>query len=249
MTTALLVILFVFIGLLIGVMFLFLKKTVIKINQQSKDYFVDKLQVYDELIIEKEKKLKGLNEKLEIKQKEIDDSGESKEVVQDVYLYDLKNINYQDDKVFEKMKDIENRFNINNVGLVKKFIKNNFTEEPVLYYNRLIETRDKLNQDLIYKMVSKSSLEQEEVVRGLLAEDSGLLDDFKKKNKRFNILKFTFYFDKIIDKADPYVYVYVGNENENFDDIHPFVRTKVDKAIYKGIFIVYRGKLYDYSLK
>ena len=49
--------------------------------------------------------------------------------------------------------------------------------------------------------------------------------------------------------VDPFVYVYVGNSKENYDHLHEFVKTKVDENIFKGVSIIYKGKLYDYSLK
>ena len=241
MSLLLLIIVFLFIGLLIAVMFFFLKKTVLKVNQQLKDYFVDKLQVYDDLINEKEKKLKGLNEELEIKSKD----GEK----QDIYLYDIKNIEYQDEDIFKKMKDVEKRFNVNNVDLLEEFITKKFTDNTVSYYNQLIEIKESFNHDMIYKILSESPSEQESIIRGLLKCESKILDDFKTKEKKFNTLKFISYFDKLIDEVDPYIYVYVGDSSENFDYVHPFIKTKIDENIYKGLFIVYRGILYDYSLK
>ena len=65
------IIVFAIVILLIAIMFFFLKRTVIRINQQSKDYFVDKLQAYDDLISQREETLKGLNESIELKQKEL----------------------------------------------------------------------------------------------------------------------------------------------------------------------------------
>ena len=85
---------FAIIILLIVVMFMFLKKTVIKINQQSKDYFVDKLKAFDALIAEKEEVLKGLNESIEEKQKELLNQEAEKNNVEAVYLYDEKSIDY-----------------------------------------------------------------------------------------------------------------------------------------------------------
>ena len=75
------------------------------------------------------------------------------------------------------------------------------------------------------------------------------MDDFKKKNKKFEVKKFISYFDDIISKVDPYVYVYVGTKDENYDSIDRFIRTKVDSNIFRGVSIVYKSKLYDYSLK
>lgn len=250
MTTIFVILLFVFVALLIIVMFLFLKKMVIKINQQSKDYFVDKLQIYDDLINEKEKKLKGLNEKIESKQRKIEMQDAEAEESSPVYLYDMKNIDYQDEEIFQKMKDVEKKFNIDNASLIQEFVKEHFQEDSVSYYQQLVECRNSFDQEIIYQLVLKSSTEQERIVKDLLKENTQVLDDFKKKNKKkFHVLKFISYFDKVIDSVDPYIYVYVGTPLENFDSLHPFIKTKVDDTIYKGICIIYKGKLYDYSLK
>lgn len=249
MTTILLILLFIFIGLMILVMFLLLKRAVITINQQAKEYFVDKLQVYDELIEEKEKKLKGLSEELENKQKAIEEQIEIPKVSTDVYLYDMKNINYQDVEIFQKMKNIDEKFDINTKELLKKFISEKFSEENISIYEKLIEERSSISQDLVYELVLKNTKEQEQIIREMLKDGNVILDDFLKKNKKFNIIKFISYFDKIIAKLDPFIYVYVGNTNENYDNVHSYIRTKVDESIYKGFSIIYKGRLYDYSLK
>lgn len=230
-------------------MYLFLKKTIVKINQQSKDYFVDKLQAYDALIAEKEEVLKGLNESIEEKQRELLNQDVSKENTEAVYLYDQKNIDYQDDQIFKKLKKVEDKFNLNTEQLITKFINSHFKKTTVSKYEKLVEVRGKLKRDFVYKMVSKGPREQEKNVRELLGELGSILDDFNKKNKKFSLLKFISYFDKIIMVEDPYIYVYVGSSKENYDHLNEFVRTKVDDNIFKGVSIIYRGKLYDYSLK
>ena len=55
--TILLILACVVVAVLVFVMFIILKKTVAAINSQTKTYFVDKLQAYDSLIDEKEKRL------------------------------------------------------------------------------------------------------------------------------------------------------------------------------------------------
>lgn len=240
---------FAIIILLIVVMFMFLKKTVIKINQQSKDYFVDKLKAFDALIAEKEEVLKGLNESIEEKQKELLNQEAEKNNVEAVYLYDEKSIDYQDDQIFKKLKNVENRFNLNSEKLILNFMDKHFKDTTVSKYRKLVEIRGKLGRDFVYRMVSKGPKEQEKNVRELLGDLGSILDDFNKKNKRFSLLQFISYFDKIIMGVDPFVYVYVGNSKENYDHLHEFVKTKVDENIFKGVSIIYKGKLYDYSLK
>lgn len=247
--TFLLIVLFVFIILVIIVMFMFLKRVVININKQSRDYFVDKLQTYDELISEKEEKLKGLNNRIKSREnnKEISKEIEKEDLL---YTYDIKNIDYQDSNIFKKMKDIDSRFNINNIKIIERFIDKNVNDNDLLYYNQLVELKDKLDQSFIYKLVSKKSdIQEKEIKKIFIGDMAKIVDDFLKKNKSFNILKFVSYFDKIIKKEDPYIYVYVSSDKENYNDVNSFIRTRVDPNIYKGINIIYKGKLYDYSLK
>lgn len=243
------IIVFVIVILLIAVMYYFLKRTIVKINQQSKDYFVDKLQAYDQLILQREETLKGLNESIELKQKELLEKQENAVKEEAVFLYDQQTIDYQDDKIFQKLKKVENRFNINNEVLIKNFIKKHFNEKSVVRYETLVDARGKLNRDVLYKMMSKGPREQENNIRNILGDLASILDDFNKKYKKFSLLKFISYFDKIIMVEDPYIYVYVGNSKENYDKLHKFVRTKVDEKIFKGVSIIYKGKLYDFSLK
>lgn len=244
-----LILVFAVVILLIFVMYFLLKKTIAKINQQSRDYFVDKLHAYDELISQREETIKDLNEKIEIKQKELLENKDEDIKTNAVFLYDQQDIDYQDDNIYQKLKKIENRFNINNERLINNFIKKHFTNDSVVLYNCLVDIRGKLSKEVIYKMISKGPNEQENNIRIILGDKASILDDFKRKHKKFNLLKFISYFDKIIMVEDPYIYVYVGNAKENYDDIHPFVRTKVDEKIYKGVSIIYRSKLYDFSLK
>ena len=198
--TFLLIVLFVFIILVIIVMFMFLKRVVININKQSRDYFVDKLQTYDELISEKEEKLKGLNNRIKSREnnKEISKEIEKEDLL---YTYDIKNIDYQDFNIFKKMKDIDSRFNINNIKIIERFIDKNVNDNDLLYYNQLVELKDKLDQSFIYKLVSKKSdIQEKEIKKIFIGDMAKIVDDFLKKNKSFNILKFVSYFDKIIKK-------------------------------------------------
>lgn len=247
----LVIIILVFVALLILVMFLFLKKTIAKINQQSRDFFIDKLQAYDQLLFEREEKLKGLKSDIEEQQKILDEGKGTASNDSSIYLFDQRNIDYQDEAIFKKMKEVDQRFNIDTVKLVKRFVKEHFQDDTVLEYNKYNSVRKEFDQKMMFKLISLRSTEQEKEVKRILGDCAYIVDEYKKKTKatKFEVKKFISYFDKIIDKVDPYVYVYVGSNRENYDSVDEFVRTKVDTNIFRGISIVYRGKLYDYSLK
>ena len=107
-------------------MFLILRKTVKKINTQTKLYFVDKSQEYDYLINEKLDKLNKLNE--EIKEKELNREENEQEKNKNNYEFDyniinlLNNTEYQDKNIFELNKKIDEKFNIDYVSLINKFL-------------------------------------------------------------------------------------------------------------------------------
>ena len=92
-------------------MFLILKNAVTKISNQTKAYFVDKLQAYDYLINEKEEKLNEINK--QIKDKELGAKEENKTRDKNNYEFDYNIIDlfnetkYQDQSLFELNKIIE----------------------------------------------------------------------------------------------------------------------------------------------
>jgi hypothetical protein len=52
----------------------------------------------------------------------------------------------------------------------------------------------------------------------------------------------------MINENNPNIYILVGTEEENYDKIDDRIRTIYDSSIYKGFKIIYKNKLYDYSL-
>ena len=248
MTVLFLVLFFVFIVFLIVIMFVLLKRLVTRINQQAIDYFVDKLKAYDNLIDKKEYQLKDLNELIDNKEEELDKREVVSTVSNEVFLYDLKPISYKDDDIFKRMKVVNEKFNFDNKKIIESFLKNKFDEDSVLRYNEYCKIRKKFSQDVVFNLMTRREKDQLEGVKEILGDSVGILDDFMKKHKKFELKKFISYFNKVISKIDPHVYVYVGNDKENYNDMSKFIKTVKDESIFKGLKIMYRGKLYDYSL-
>ena len=59
---------------------------------------------------------------------------------------------------------------------------------------------------------------------------------------------FLSYLDELITDSNPNITVLVGNKNMNFDYLSKYVKTIVADDIYKGIKIIYKNKVYDFSL-
>ena len=56
------------------------------------------------------------------------------------------------------------------------------------------------------------------------------------------------YLDQLVDLNNPKVKILVGNKSENYDHLGNYIETVYDDKIYRGIKIVYRNKVYDFSL-
>ena len=54
--------------------------------------------------------------------------------------------------------------------------------------------------------------------------------------------------DQLVDLNNPKVLIMVGSKNENYDHLSKYIETVFNEKIYRGIKIVYRSKVYDFSL-
>lgn len=249
MSTVFLILFFVIIILLIIIMFLLLKRLIFKVNQQSMDYFLDKLKAYDKLVEEKENKLDDLNGMIERKSKELNKKEEEKEFQnQSFFLYEAGNLTYKDEDIFKKMKIVDQNFDIDEENIIMNFFQNVFDTSTIKNYNKYCRVREIFTHDVIFDLMTKKEKVCFDKVKELLGDSSEILDGFMKNNKEFHLKKFISYLNKNIDNYDPYVYVYVGDKKENYNNLNSYIKTKYDESIFKGFKIIYRGKLYDYSI-
>lgn len=243
------ILIFCIVILLILIMFFALKRIVIRINKQSKDYYLDKLQVFDNLIEEKEKRIKDLDNEIIEKKNKIEnndfDDLNSKEVV---YISNEKNIDYDDEDLLSKMQEIDKKFNLNLNEILKEFIHDHYKEEDIKKYDTIVHIRDKFDSDKVFELMSKEEKDAIKDIKQLLGKNAFLFDNFNKGKENMDLLGFLTYLDTIISKNDPYIHVYISN-NSKINNDNDFVKIEVDNSIYRGMNIIYKGKLYDYSLR
>jgi len=235
---------------LVFAMFMILKSTVNKINKQTKSYFVNKLQEYDYLIDEKENKLNQIEKQLKDKESRNKDS--ANEIRRDNYEFDYNIINlfnetrYQDKNIFELSRKIEDSFNIDYAKLISKFLDEHVDYEN---YEFCVNLRNKFDPETIYDIKLLSTSLQEERLKSMLdSREYKIYEVFKSITVKNTLENFIDYLNELVDLNNPYITVYVGNHNDNYDNLSKYIKTKYSKDIYKGIKIVYKNKIYDYSL-
>ena len=239
------------IAFLVFLMFVILKKTVRIVNSQTKSYFVNKLQGYDDLIRDKESKLSEIDELIKDKEKGIKEDNTHNDVKTgyafDTNVIDLLNsTQYQDKNIFELNKKIDENFVVNYEELVKDFLALCDEDKD---YDFCLNLRGKFSSDVIYDLKSMMSDKQEEELKKMLSnKEYKVYEAFKLVVSDHSIDNFIDYLDQLVDLNNPKITILVGNKSENYDHLSENIETVFNDKIYRGIKIIYRNKVYDFSL-
>lgn len=240
---------FVVIILLVVAMSLILKNAVKEVDNKSKSYFVDKLKEYDYLIDEKEKRLSQLESELEKRKNGLKDNaveGSKPNYDFDSSIIDLlTETSYLDKNIFAINKKIEEKFIINYEDLIKDFMSNIKEDNK---YDFCLKLRGKFTPDEIYKIEIMLPQDREEYLKELLNKEEYKVYEIFISSNSFNMEDFIDYLNRLIELNDPTVTILVPSKNINYDYIDNKIKTKVSESIYRGIKILYRNKVYDFSL-
>ena len=241
----------VIIAFLVFLMFMILKKTVGIVNDQTKSYFVNKLQGYDDLIQDKENKLQEIDDLIKDREKGIKEK-ETQENINNNYAFDtnvldlLNATKYQDHNIFELNRKIDENFVVNYEELIKDFLT---LCDDSNDYDFCVELREKFDSDVIYKLKSMMPDDIESELRTLLSrKEYKIYDAFKLVANECNIDNFIDYLDQLVDLNNPKIKILVGNKSENYDHLSKYIETIYSDRIYRGIKIIYKNKVYDFSL-
>lgn len=239
--------------IVLACLFLF---TVKRVNVLVKKIFVDKLQEYDFLIDDKEKKIEELNGNIEIKkneEKELEDlinklkieAEDFKKEEVDVVM--PKGADYEDGNLLENYKKIKEGFSFDYEEKIKKFLESEVTKDDGKF-NVYLNIKNYFSHKTVYKISTYGSNEQRIIVNGLLTEDEKNLVKDLLDTSKFNIVKFINKIDDLIKNSDPKIYIYVSDKNMKFNDLDSNIETVFDEKLTEGFKVEYKGKVYDYSI-
>ena len=220
------------------------------VNEQTKSYFVNKLQSYDSLIQDKENKLQEINEAIKDREKGIKE--ETKTSLNTGYAFDTNVIDllnatkYQDQNIFELNRKIDENFVVNYEELIKDFLT---LCEDNKDYDFCLNLRGKFSSDIIYELKSMVPEDMEKKLSEMLDQkEYKVYDAFKLMVSDHSIDNFMIYLGQLVDLNNPKVKVLVGSKSENYDHLSDYIETIYSDKIYRGVKIVYRNKVYDFSL-
>lgn len=239
------------IAFLVFLMFLILKKTVGIVNAQTKSYFVNKLQDYDDLIQDREAKLQKIDDLIKDREKGIKEE-ETQGNNNQNYAFDTNVLNlmnstrYQDQNIFELNKKIDENFVVNYEELIKDFLT---LCDDSSDYDFCLKLREKFDSKIIYKLKSMLPDDREKELKGMLnSKEYKVYEAFKLVAVENTIDNFIDYLDQLVDLNNPKIKILVGNKSENYDHLSEYIETIFNDKIYRGIKIIYKNKVYDFSL-
>ena len=146
----------------------------------------------------------------------------------------------------KQIEYLDEKFKMDYVALIKKFLEN-IKDDGV--YQFCIELKKKFTSAEIFKLKTMLDEEQVEYLKKFLTEEEfKIFKLYRKIEKKPTIDGFLDYIDELIDLNNPCILVYVGKKEENYDHLSKYIKTVYSKEIYKGIKIIYKKRIYDYSL-
>lgn len=229
-----------------------------RVNVLSRNIFLNKIEEFDFLIGDKERKIDELNKiisnkkntviEIENKISEYKSVPEKKVADTDVVL--PKYVDFENNAILSNYKKIKDNFNFNTSEMIELFLKDkkNLGDKDAYYYNTCLKIRNIFTYDIIYKLSTFQRNEQLVIISELLnSDEKKIFNKFLIKDK-FDVKVFIRILDDLIIKTNPEIKVYVGNKNENYNSIDSRINTIYDKNITEGFKIIYRGIVYDYSI-
>lgn len=223
-------------------MFIILKKLVKRVNEESKLYFTLKLQEYDELIKEREEKLK--NTKIETTNHIQENSEETSN--SSVVVLNQELPKYQIEDLFKISKKIDNKFKIDAEKIINLFLKNHPILENPDSSLKIKEYLDKIDK---YKLVVGDEDYKNKVIEDLKQIDKNTIEKFFNESNKKDVIELINYLNIKVKQKDLTVYVEVGERNINYNYISSRIKTIYNPQISKGIIIIYQNQKFDYSLK
>ena len=250
------------------------KNVIKRIDDSAKRYFIERLQAYNYIIDEKKEKIELLSK--EIKEKEtlatklsrpsknneiFNSSIEKKleemrifkakmEKNKEEIVYNIPTPKFREETFFKTYKEMKRNFDVDNTKVIKEFLEKNPETEDEKKYNILKTLRDQFTPKALYEMTTLNNEEQYEIVKEIIPDEAKKIMNLENKfNKnKFATTKFIDELEELLKKYNPSIYIYVGQNQLNYDNLDNRIKTKFYKNMSEGIIIYYKGKIYDYSI-
>lgn len=226
--------------------FFFIKKLIAHINRQVKSYFVNQLQIFDEIASVKEEECRQVSQLTETIPQQETETIDKKEKI--VYRSSkIKPARYTNLSFFEDYAKVTKAFQFDYQKIIEYFIEKSTKDRTTIEeYENIVEVLNIFSEKVKFSLYLVDGANQKEILENILDKKQQiLLKDYMQDQIKFDLDDFISYLKYQLRLYDNHVYVEAENQKylENSDAI--FIE---NTNIHMGIKIIYKNKLYDYSL-
>jgi len=258
---------FAAIFLVMGVMiyFITLSLRIVTENASKKvnSYFLSKLQEYDADFEDKLEELEQLQEEKENLQQEIkilkmDHSAmqpsrfyKPRPVIRDSYIPLAR---YIDNGFFEDYKLAKTLLVMDKAQIIRDILEKFPYTGDKIRYQLAHGILERFNFEAVYDMCTISRKEQLLLLNEELTDkEMVLFEEYAKEVNLtdvndFNMFGFRSWLSEVVYLESPMLVAYLGDPDEDYSYVSPYVDCQYDKNVCEGIRIVYQKRLYDYSI-
>ncbi len=236
-------------------MFFVIKRTGDRVNKQVRSYFVKQLEVCDSLYEEMKEQWQTLPVKTKealSQEKEGLALSQGDSSVLPCTLPDIVEtvgVTYENENFLREYKAVKHEIKINKPGTVLAIMKEESQEQEAAFAYEIMEILEIFNFNTLYDISTLSQKNQELVFREVLNEkQQQLMDAYIAEFGDFDAIEFYDFVKELSFSFGSEFYVKTGEQNENFSNLGQNVVTVHDPSIIEGIKILYRNKMYDYSV-
>ena len=210
--------------------------------------------VFDELILRKEETLQGLISSIEHAELRYQDLTDIKETQAD-YGVPLEHHavtpgNYMNPDFSHDYKQIRENFIYNKEDLVQKLAKYLKDEPEDVSVSAARKILDSVDADSRYLLSTLSPEEQYDTLQSVFDETQmDLLKEYAKQHSTFESFEFMAWLNDIIFMNSNDIIVRTSLKSDNFDKVDKRIRTEYDDALVEGLYVIHKGKMYDYSIR
>lgn len=221
------------------------------LKTKSKNEFMSKLNVYDEIIDSKINEIKSLEKKLD------ELSGNNKEITRIfgskgniIGGYNVKPIaDYTDSRFFDNYLYLRDSFKLDYDGIINDFVSNvlNNNVEQNNIYNDILK---KLDFDTKFSLMGKDVNGQiDELNKIFTDEESTVLYGFVNSVSAFKLSDFIEFIrnNQIINSDVVEIRLSKDLSHINTMETDERINFIIDENILEGLKIIYKNKVYDYS--
>ncbi|MGI6145495.1 MAG: hypothetical protein ACOYED_06980 [Peptococcia bacterium] len=240
--------------LMLVFLFVVLKGIVINVGKIAQNNVMRQLSLYDEIIEQREEKLRKLNKAVNRGQlrlvkgryKKHPEYGKNNSS-------SLKQITISEgnflDSDFPQKYQIVRSFAYNRKQCIKELIEQEKSEKTETYTSLIKQLLARFSLDEQYNL---STLEEEDqliILKEVLsAEEFQLVEKFKELHLTFDCLEFFNWLEEEAFRFDQSIIVRTAYQDEDYHQLDGRIKTQYDRNLCEGLQVIMGNKLYDFAI-